>query len=229
MNSFTYGNFSFEWIFEEASLKEHTVTVEKNQPVKLRGALVSLDEQENLIRKRARWIRDKSKAVASIKEGDIVSGSRIKYLGRHYMAVIQLSDQQRGAKVHFNGSKFLIVVDASVDEIQPLIKRGLERFFREKAEDKLFPRIRFWEKQTGLQSTGSRLYKFPARWASCSKDGVMEFHPRCMELAPKVMDYVIVHELVHTIEMNHTKEFWKLVEDHFPQWKDCHERLDWDL
>jgi len=229
VNSYSYGSFSFEWVFEEASIKEHTITVEKEKPVLLRGQELPFEELEKLIRKRARWIRERIKTMASIKDDDIVSGSRIKYLGRHFMAVVVLSETQRGAKVTFNARKFRIVIDRDAENRQELIKRALDRFYREAAEEKLLPRIAMWEERTGLNCSGSKLHKFPARWASCSSDGVLEFHPRCIEHPFRVIDYIIVHELVHTLEMSHTKEFWKLVKEKYPQWEECHNRLDWDL
>jgi predicted metal-dependent hydrolase len=229
MNTFHYGSFSFDWLFEEATIKEHTITVEKGEPVLLRGTLVSLEKQKKMIQKRARWIRDQITAMSLIKEDDIVSGSRIKYLGRHYMVVIKLSEKQKGAKVHFNGHKFLLTINTSLEHQQEPIQKAFDRFFKQKAEEKLYPRIKYWEAQTGFSSSGVKLFRFPARWASCSREGVLEFHPRCMELAPKVLDYVIVHELAHTIEMNHTKKFWKLVNEQFPEWEECHKRLNWEL
>lgn len=226
MHNFKYGRFSFEWMFQEADIKEYTLTVEKGKPVLLRGKQTPYETQERLIRKRARWIREQIQEMDLIKEGDIVSGSRIKYLGRHYMAVVMCSEKQRGATVAFDGRKFYITVNASAENRQTLIERALDRFFKKKAVEKLFPRVQYWEKQTGLSAQKVKLFRFPSRWASCNLDGVLEFHPKCMELASKVLDYVIVHELVHTVELNHTKQFWKLVEEKFPDWKECHRRLN---
>jgi len=229
VNRYSYGSFSFEWVFEEASIKTHTITVEKDKPVLLRGRLVSEDQQREIIGRRVRWIRNKLVAMAQINPSDIVSGSRLKYLGRSYMVMIELASHFRGASVAFNGSRFTITVDPDSHDQQESIQRAIERFYRSKAEERLAQRIVFWENKTGLKSSGVRIFKFPARWASCSEDQALEFHPRCMELAPKVLDYVIVHELVHTVERSHSKQFWRLVETHFPEWEACHDRLEWDV
>lgn len=177
MYQYTYGDFSFEWVFEKASIKEHTITVEKGKPVLLRGEELPVKNLEKLIKKRARWIRDQIKAMASIKKDDIVSGSRIKYMGRHYMAVVVLSETQRGAKVTFNARKFTIVVDENAYNRQELIQRAINLFYRVSAEEKVLPRVKRWEEKTGLTCRSAKLHKFPARWASCSINGVLEFHP----------------------------------------------------
>ncbi|WP_328514995.1 M48 family metallopeptidase [Ralstonia solanacearum] len=58
---------------------------------------------------------------------------------------------------------------------------------------------------------GARIRHFQSRWASCDAANILLFHPRVMELARSVQDYVIVHELCHTVEKNHTRVFWSLV------------------
>ncbi|WP_269058165.1 M48 family metallopeptidase [Vibrio vulnificus] len=64
--------------------------------------------------------------------------------------------------------------------------------------------MRYWQKETGLEATTFRIKKFEARWANCCTDNnVLEFHPRCMEFSHKAMDYIIIHELCHTVEKNH--------------------------
>jgi predicted metal-dependent hydrolase len=57
-------------------------------------------------------------------------------------------------------------------------------------------------------------YHFKRRWANCTAGNALEFHPRVMALPSSVLDYVIVHELCHTIEKNHTKAFgigWRCI------------------
>ena len=53
-----------------------------------------------------------------------------------------------------------------------------------------------------------------------------EFHPRVMELPASVQDYVVVHELCHTVEKSHTRAFWALVARQMPDWRRQHEVLE---
>ena len=57
------------------------------------------------------------------------------------------------------------------------------------------------------------------RWGSCSSKGNLNFNCLLTQVPEQVMDYVIVHELCHRIEMNHSKQFWKLVEQMMPDYK----------
>lgn len=57
------------------------------------------------------------------------------------------------------------------------------------------------------------------RWGSCSKKGNLNFHYRIIELPEHLTDYIIVHELCHLAEFNHSKKFWTLVAKTIPDWK----------
>ncbi|WP_442878698.1 YgjP-like metallopeptidase domain-containing protein [Burkholderia sp. 1B3(2022)] len=114
------------------------------------------------------------------------------------------------------------------DALAPL----LEGFYQERAEEKLLSRVRHWERETGLRAAGACIRHFQSRWASCDAANILQFHPRVMELAGSVQDYIIVHELCHTVEKNHTRAFWCLVAQFMPGWRREHEALErvvhWD-
>jgi hypothetical protein len=58
------------------------------------------------------------------------------------------------------------------------------------------------------------------RWGSCSHKGNLSFNWKLIMAPEPIIDYVIIHELVHLKEMNHTKKFWELVAKHCPQWRE---------
>ncbi len=233
MPVYQYGTTAIHWEFsEEPELKHHYVTVERGQPVLLRGPAVSDDDKVTLIRNRARWIRERLKDVNRPLKDTYVTGSRLLYRGRWYYCHVTPALEQRKAIISFNHSRFLIQSPEGDSLSRPLLEDAREVFFRDRAKDKLFPRIRYWERQTGLECRGARLFKFPSRWASCSEQNILEFHPQCMEFSPAVLDYVIVHELCHTVEKHHDSAFWTLVARHYPDWERCHadvERMGLDV
>jgi predicted metal-dependent hydrolase len=223
-----YGQSAIEWQFQpDTKLKRHYVTVERGQPVLLRGPVVGEVEQEALVRRRARWIRDKLSLVNQTQTNDaIVTGSRLRYCGRSYFTEVRHSPDVDKLRLTFTASRFVIESpdDSSIqpETLAPL----MERFYRERAHEKLLVRVRHWERQTGMQAHGARVRLFQSRWASCDSHNVLEFHPRLMELPTNVQDYVIVHELCHTIEKSHTKVFWALVARHMPDWQKQHGALE---
>lgn len=223
-----YGQTIIEWRFKaDATLKRHYVTVERGRPALLRGPAVGLQEQEALVRQRARWIRDKRALIeAPSQEEMIATGSRLRYCGRTYFTEVKHLPELDSATLHFTASRFVIGNPSgrslSVDALQPL----LNAFYRDRAHEKLLVRVRHWERQSGLKARGARITYFKSRWASCSAHNVLEFHPRVMELPASVQDYVVVHELCHTVEKGHTRAFWALVGQLLPDWERLHGQLD---
>lgn len=228
MQLLQYGQTTIEWKFKpDTKLKRHYVTVERGQPVLLRGPVVGKVEQEALVRRRARWIREKLLLVNQPQTDDtIVTGIRLRYCGRSYFTEVRHSPHLGSPHLTFTASRFVIESPDGLsipnDALEPL----LEGFYRDRAHERLLGRVRYWERQTGLQAGGARVRIFQSRWASCSANNVLEFNPRVMELPTSVQDYVIVHELCHTVEKSHTKAFWALVSRHMPWWRKEHEVLE---
>lgn len=223
-----YGQTTIEWHFQlDTNLKRHYVTVERGQPVLLRGPQVDDSEQQALVLRRARWIREKLAQVNLPLTNDaIVTGSRLRYAGRTYFTEVRHTPEILKPRLTFTASRFIVDnpegVSIKPESLMPL----LERFYRERAHEKLLVRVRHWQRQTGLQANGTRIRHFQSRWASCDVNNTLEFHPRVMELPASVQDYVIVHELCHTVEKNHTKAFWTLVASHMPGWQQQHGVLE---
>lgn len=63
------------------------------------------------------------------------------------------------------------------------------------------------------------------RWGSCSKQGNLNFHYKVAQLPADVADYVLVHELCHLQELNHSKQFWQLVARTLPNYRDLRRAL----
>jgi predicted metal-dependent hydrolase len=223
-----YGQTTIDWRFQpDANLKRHYVTVERGRPVLLRGPAVDAQEQEGLVRRRARWIREKLALVnMSQVSDDIVTGSRLRYCGRTYFTEVRHVPGLLKPRLTFTAARF-VVENPSGISIQPAaLMPVLETFYRDRAHEKLLVRVRHWERQTELKARNARVRHFQSRWASCNAQNVLEFHPRVMELPASVQDYVILHELCHTVEKNHTKAFWALVARHMPDWQRQHEVLE---
>ncbi|WP_419834898.1 M48 family metallopeptidase [Endozoicomonas atrinae] len=227
MPLFAYGTTTIEWIFQaEPGLKRHYITIERGRPVLLRGRAIPEAEQRQLIRQRARWIRERLKEVNQPCKETFVTGSRILYRGKTWYCQVQSAAELSKPVIRFANSRFFIQSPQGDSISRTALKPALEVFYRSKAKEKLLPRVRHWQRATGLQAVSARLFKFKGRWASCSDDNILEFHPRCMELAPSVLDYVIVHELCHTVEKSHNPAFWHLVEKNYPHWQRCHGEIE---
>ncbi len=88
----------------------------------------------------------------------------------------------------------------------------------EKAVKEIPPRVAFWAKQMGVTYGRITIRNQKTRWGSCSAQGNLNFNCALMLAPPEVTDSVIVHELAHRKEMNHSPAFYKAVYDAFPEY-----------
>lgn len=223
-----YGSTTIQWVFRpDDKLKRHYVTVERGRSVVLRGPRVGVAEQEALVKKRARWIRERQAMVNQLQAShDVVTGSRLRYGGRSYFTEVRHVPELQTLQLSFTASRFVIESPYGSSLTKAACRTLLMAFYRERAKDKLLARVRHWQRVTGLVCKGARVRVFQSRWASCNADDLLEFHPRMMELPASVQEYIVIHELCHTVEKNHTKAFWSLVSKHMPDWRSQHELLE---
>jgi predicted metal-dependent hydrolase len=162
-----YGQSTIDWSFQpDASLKRHYVTVERGQPVLLRGPVVGEQEQEALVRRRARWIREKL-ALVNLPQvsDDIVTGSRLRYCGRTYFTEVRHVPDLPTPRLTFTAARFVVENPGGVNIQLAALMPVLESFYRDRAHEKLLVRVRHWERQTELKARGARVRHFQSRWA----------------------------------------------------------------
>jgi predicted metal-dependent hydrolase len=83
----------------------------------------------------------------------------------------------------------------------------------------LRPRVEKWKSRVGVDLKAIEVRDLGFRWGSCGKGGALNFHWALILLPPSIVEYVVVHELVHLVEPNHTPEFWLAVERAMPDFE----------
>ena len=220
-----YGNRTIEYtIQEKEGLKSHYISVGKKNGVTLKGAPIPAGKADTLVLRKARWILNKLELVRALGDEDIVTGSRIPYLGRKYYTEVFFNKQLEQVEIEFNESKFRIHVNPSM-EVQPAIKAAVETWRREKAIGKITPRVKKLAKQTGLIYQQLKFQKMEKRWGSCTESNNIILNTEAVKLPFTLIDYIIIHELCHTRVKNHSKEFWAELSRHISNWKELDEKV----
>ena len=101
--------------------------------------------------------------------------------------------------------------DFTTDRVQTLVKNAVMRAMRKKAEEYLPPLVQYWSSLFDLPYNKVTISKARSRWGSCSSKRDISLSFYLMLWPAHLMDYVILHELAHTREMNHGPEFWELL------------------
>lgn len=92
---------------------------------------------------------------------------------------------------------------------------------REQARKLVTERVRYYAPIVGVTYGQIAIRMQHTRWGSCSSKGNLNFNCLLALVPPEVLDYVVVHELCHRKEMNHSVQFWKEVERVIPYYKSC--------
>lgn len=99
------------------------------------------------------------------------------------------------------------------------IKKQLEVYFKQQAEQLIIERLETISKEISLCPSMINIRQYRARWGSCNNRGELSFNYLLMMTPLYVIDYVIIHELCHLEHLNHSKEFWQLVEKFCPNYQ----------
>jgi hypothetical protein len=101
----------------------------------------------------------------------------------------------------------------------------LDKRYRNSARIKITARVEYYHSLTGGNYTSITIRDQKTRWGSCSSRGTLSFNYRLIFAPDKVLDYVVVHELCHLTHMDHSKNFWNMVESIMPDYRTCKQWL----
>jgi predicted metal-dependent hydrolase len=146
-----------------------------------------------------------------------VPGHSFLYLGRSYNLHI-VDNQKEPLKLH-NG-KFMLA-SKSVEKAEEVFIK----FYKKMGKPILEKRINHFKDFIKKKPNVIKIVNLQTRWASCTPSGNLNFNWKCFMAPPTVLDYLIVHELVHLKHLNHTRQFWDEVSIIIPNYKEHEEWL----
>jgi hypothetical protein len=175
---------------------------------------------EQFVREKRVWIytklAEKDALASSAAKKQFVSGEGFLYLGRSYRLLLV---EEQDVPVKLEQGRFKMLRSAADRGRDPMI-----RWYCEHGQPWLQKRTERFQRRVGVEPAGVTVQDLGYRWGSCGKGGQLFFHWRTVLLPPSVIEYVVVHELVHLIEPHHTPAFWARVERTMP---DFSERKQW--
>jgi len=177
---------------------------------------------------RARWVHGHVVAarrrLAQVLPREYVSGESWLYLGRRYRLKV-LVDADRGPSVKLSGSYLQVSVPA---RSAGAVRKALQAWYRARAKAVLAARLetvaaslRWLRRLPAL-----RFQAMKVQWGSCSPAGRLTLSPHLVKAPRECIDYVLLHELCHLQEHNHSRRFYRLLDMHMPQWQRRKSRLD---
>jgi len=102
---------------------------------------------------------------------------------------------------------------------------ALRRWLMRYAKEKLLPQLKKASQACGLTYSKATIRGQRTRWGSCSSKGSINLNYQLLFVTPAMMNYVLVHELCHTVYLNHSISFYKLLESYIPDYQQCEFQL----
>jgi len=214
---------------QHASATRVLIKVHPNCRVEV-AAPASSDDQEVLaaVQKRGRWIYQQLRTFRGLLEHvtprRFVSGESHHYLGRRYLLkVIESPSETQSVKL-LGGRLEVVVRNKSGSRVQDLLSDWYRQRAREvfsRRLDEMLGQALWVEERPPI-----RVLSMNTQWGSCSPRGRLTLNPHLVKAPRECIDYVILHELCHIAEHNHSERFYRLMGQVMPKWEQTKARLD---
>lgn len=203
-------NMDYELVFSKRNTI--SITVDRGRAIVVRAPEgTDPDRIKSMVESKKRWIFNKLRHPQKYNDGlrkkEFVSGESVLYLGRNYRLEVENGGDE---SIRFIG-KF-IITGVTSERANKLFKE----WYTQKAKEKIIPRVNYHARDMGVRFNEIMVSGLKFRWGSCTSKNSLNFSWKLIKAPMYVVDYVIVHELAHLLEHNHTSSFWNIVQTQVP-------------
>lgn len=176
-------------------------------------ARFAAERLDPIVRERADWLHEvltRMELKARDTQVDLERGDPVRWLGRWIPTSLERCGKR--AVVRMDADRLLLRVPEGEDPWDALIA-----WYRREARAIFEDRVRYWAGRFGLQPGKVSVREQRTRWGSCTHRGDLSFNWRLVLAPDWVLDSIVVHELCHIDELNHSHRFWALLDRRFPR------------
>ena len=175
-----------------------------------------------ILQEKSGWIltKLKSREANLVEKIQWLDGEQLLFLGQDItLKVIESSKRF----IHFERNE--LTVHAPAGNIQASCRASVLCWYKKQATLDLNRRLEVFAAKLGVNSPPLSLSNANSRWGSCNSRGQVRLSWRLLQAPPHIINYVICHELAHLKQMNHSAQFWAVVENLFPNYKIAEKEL----
>ncbi len=203
---FNYEHFAVTHI-ENRRLKNISILIKTDGEVVLKSPRTSHSELRRLLDSKRAWIERKRDALLLIKRARF--GEELEFFGE----IISLSELSTLQKK----------IEKSSSDIHT--QKITDDFYKKEAQAYLPARVEHFSALMNLHPSALKFRKMKRRWGSCSSQGIITFNSYLLKASVEQIDYVVIHELAHLKQMNHSKKFYSVIESILPHYKEVEKGL----
>ena len=165
---------------------------------------------DKFIESKQKWIEDHKKKILENlqKNQNIVNGSTILINGEELKLII-------GSKTN----------KINKDNVEAKTQKSLITLLKKYAQEKVLEKGKYWATKIGVEPTGFSVENTLRRWGACSSKKLIKINFRAVMLEEKYFNYILIHELTHIKEFNHSTKFWDIVKKYEPKYAEYKKAL----
>lgn len=180
---------------------------------------VPVGRLDRVVHQKARWIVDRRRRVqalpAKLPTREFITGETFHYLGRQHRLKVRTG--AHGVRLHRGCLE--VSVDGPQHDRADRVRAALVAWYRLQATRRLHDRVTFWAEKVGVDVPALLVREQQKRWGSCDPSGVVRLNWRIMQAPTALVDYVVVHELVHLRHRDHGPAYWRAVGQVMPDYE----------
>lgn len=171
----------------------------------------SIARLDRVVRSKAPWIvqklRRQSDLPPPLPTREFVSGETFPYLGRQYRLRV-IGGEPRPLSLKGGRLEVAIPGGLDADHHAAYVRAAMVDWYRRRATDRLRTLAVTWSERIGVQ-LGRVLVRAQAkRWGSCDRAGNLRLNWRIVQATPRLIEYVVAHEIIHLLHADHGRDFW---------------------
>jgi predicted metal-dependent hydrolase len=169
---------------------------------------------DSFVKEKADWIEKSLKSQKPVEAGKkYITGETHLLFGKEYLLEVVTSVSPIRTIVKESGNKLVVevYVGFNKEKLAKEIQDAMLRFYLEKGIGYLTEKVNFYTSLLGVDYSKIEIKKVSSIWGSCSAKNVLSFNRKLVMAPEDIIDYVIIHEVCHLRERNHSSRFWGLV------------------
>ena len=193
--------------------KTLSLTINDNAELIIRAPKrLSIEKIQDFINEKENWINRKKRLIENQIKDVTSNHNKLLYLGNLFPINVE---QNASKELFFTGEEFI------ANSIEPdSLSLSIKKWYKNKFKEIALPRVAYFANKHNLMVNQVRIKNQKTMWGSCSSKNNINLNYLLLMAPMGVIDYVIVHELVHTIHRNHSTDFWDSVESIMPEFQE---------
>ena len=223
MNKLKYKNKIIEYDIIKSNIKNVYIHIKDSKVIVKAPKKLANKEIIEIINSKKKWIYEK---IDKIKSSELKEGSIVYILGKQYNLKIYFQENVE-PKIQISEGELQVILPQyrKNKSNSSLIKELISSLYDKIAEKEVSMAMALITRFVGIKPNKYRIKRLKTAWGTCTSNKNITINSELMKYDREVIQYVVLHEVCHLKYMNHSKDFWNMVEKYMNNYKEIRKKL----